>query len=162
MGPEAVHRYEVECAWEGSTGAGYDDYDRAHTATAMPALDMLPMSADPAFRGNAAAVNPEQLLVLAASSCQLLSFLAVAARARIDVVAYSDRAEAVMPEDDLPIRITTITLRPQIRVRGAVAEDRVRHLCEVAHRECFIANSLTTEVRVEPTFTFDDAPTGSG
>ncbi|HEU5300980.1 MAG TPA: OsmC family protein [Acidimicrobiia bacterium] len=155
MGAGAVHRYETWCAWEGSTGAGYESYDRAHTAAAPPALGALSMSADPAFRGDPAGVNPEQLLVLAASSCQLLSFLAVAARARIDVVAYSDRAEAVMPEDDLPVRITSITLRPEIRVRGPVAEDRLRHLCEVAHRECFISNSLTTEVRVEPSFTYD-------
>lgn len=156
MGAGAVHRYEARCAWEGSTGVGYESYDRAHTAAIAPALDALPMSADPAFRGDPAAVNPEQLLVLAASSCQLLSFLAVAARARIDVVAYSDCAEAVMPEGDPPVRITTITLRPEIRVRGAVAESRLRHLCEVAHGECFIANSLTADVRVEPSFTFDE------
>lgn len=157
MGSTGVHHYRVRCAWEGSTGVGYDSYDRGHTATAAPAIDALPMSADTAFRGDPAAVNPEQLLVLAASSCQLLSFLAVAARARIDVVAYSDDAEAVMPEDDPPVRITTITLRPRISVRGSVDEDRLRHLCEVAHRECFIANSLTSDVLVEPTFTFEDA-----
>lgn len=157
MGSAAVHHYRVRCAWEGSTAAGYDSYDRGHTATAAPAIDALPMSADPAFLGDPAAVNPEQLLVLAASSCQLLSFLAVAARARIDVVAYADDAEAVMPEDDPPVRITTIVLRPAISVRGAVDEDRLRHLCAVAHRECFIANSLTSEVLVEPTFTIEPA-----
>ena len=157
MDSATVHRYEVGCAWTGSTGVGYDAYDRTHTATATPAIDALAMSADPAFLGDAAAVNPEQLLVLAASSCQLLSFLAVAARARIDVIAYTDHAEAVMPEDDLPVRITIITLRPQIQLRGVVGEDRLRHLCEVAHRECYIANTLTADVRVEPTFTFDNA-----
>ena len=160
MGSGAVHRYEARCRWEGSTGAGYESYDRTHTAAIGPAIDELPMSADPAFRGDPAGVNPEQLLVLAASSCQLLSFLAVAARARIDVVGYSDHAEAVMPENDVPARITSITLRPEIRVRGSVAEDRLRHLCEVAHRECFIANSVTSDIRVEPTFVVVD--TGSG
>ena len=162
MGSAAVHHYRVRCVWEGSTGVGYDAYDRGHTATAAPAIDALPMSSDPAFRGDPTAVNPEQLLALAASSCQLLSFLAVAARARIDVVAYCDDAEAVMPEDDPPIRITRIVLRPAISVRGAVDEDRLRHLCEVAHRECFIANSLTSDIRVEPTFTFDDIAGATG
>ena len=47
-------------------------------------------------------------------------------------------------------RITRITLRPQIVVWEDVNEARVRHLVEVAHRECFIANSLQTEVVVEP------------
>jgi organic hydroperoxide reductase OsmC/OhrA len=87
--------------------------------------------------------------VLAAASCQLLSFLAVAARARIDVIEYRDDAAGEMREDDPPMRITRITLRPQIVVWEDVSEARVRHLVEVAHRECFIANSLTTEVVVE-------------
>ena len=80
----------------------------------------------------------------------LLSFLAVAARARIDVIEYRDEAEGEMPEDDPPMRITRITLRPQIVVWEDVSEARVRHLVEVAHRECFIANSLTTKVVIEP------------
>ena len=73
------------------------------------------LSGDPAFGGNAELPNPEALLVVAASSCQLLSFLAICARARIDVVDYSDEAEAVMPEDDKPVRITAI----EARARGS-------------------------------------------
>jgi organic hydroperoxide reductase OsmC/OhrA len=146
----SLHRYTTTCEWEGSTGVGYDAYDRTHRATAPPALDTLTLSADPAFRGSPELLDPEQLLVLAASSCQLLSFLAVAARARIDVVDYQDDAEGEMPEDDRPLRITRITLRPRVTIRGDVDESRVRHLVEVAHRECFIANSLKTDVVVEP------------
>ena len=140
----------MSCAWQGSTGGGYDGYDRSHHATAPPAAATLQLSSDPAFRGDPALLNPEQLLVMAAASCQLLSFLAVAARARIDVVDYRDDAEGEMPEDERPMRITRITLRPRITVRGDVDEDRVRDLVEVGHRECFIANSLTTDIVVEP------------
>jgi organic hydroperoxide reductase OsmC/OhrA len=153
-----THRYAVRCTWTGSTGVGYDGYDRAHQAAAPPAEAALRLSADPAFRGDPALLNPEQLVVLAASSCQLLSFLAVAARARIDVVDYQDQAEGVMPEGDPPMRITRIVLRPRITIDGSVAEDRVRHLVEVAHRECFIANSLRTEIVVEPTIVVRPAP----
>jgi organic hydroperoxide reductase OsmC/OhrA len=110
--------------WSGSTGVGYDHYDRGHHARALPAADGIDLSSDPAFRGDPARTNPEQLLVLAASSCQLLSFLAVAARARLDVVAYTDAAEAVMPEDDPPVRITGITLRPHIRRLAAPVPTR--------------------------------------
>jgi organic hydroperoxide reductase OsmC/OhrA len=145
-----THRYTVSCTWNGSTGAGYDAYDRYHTADAAPADDTLRLSSDPAFRGDPAFLNPEQLLVMAAASCQLLSFLAVAARARIDVVDYHDDAVGEMPEDDPPLRITRVTLRPRLTIRGDVDDARVRHLVEVAHRECFIANSLNTEVVVEP------------
>jgi len=153
-----MHQYHVTCAWQGSTGIGYDRYDRAHTATAPPGADPLALSADAAFRGDLARWNPEQLFVLAASSCQLLSFLAVAARARLDVVAYDDDARGEMPEDDLPVRVTRIVLRPGIVVRtgdryaGRADRlvERVHHCCEVAHRECYVANSVTTEIVVEP------------
>ena len=91
---------------------------------------------------------------MAASSCQLLSFLAVAARARVDVVDYHDTAVGTMPGDQRPMWVTQIVLRPAITVRGDVSEDRIRHLCEVAHSECFIANSVRTEITVEPTVSF--------
>ena len=147
-----VHRYAVACAWSGSTGVGYEHYDRTHSGTAPPARPAVDLSSDPAFRGDARRWNPEALVVLAASSCQLLSFLAVAARARIDVVDYQDDADGEMPDAVTPMRITRIVLHPRITVHGDVAASRLAHLVEVAHRECFIANSLTTDVIIEPTF----------
>jgi organic hydroperoxide reductase OsmC/OhrA len=146
------HRYRATCSWAGSTGDGYDAYDRRHDAASPPSETTLALSGDPAFRGDPRFLNPEQLLVLAAASCQLLSFLAVAAAARIDVIEYTDDAEGVMPEERGPMSITRIVLRPRITVRGDVDDARLEHLCEVAHRECFIANSLRTEIAVEPTF----------
>lgn len=143
-----THEYATTLSWTGSTGLGYDGYDRSHTVTPAGA-PALAMSSDPAFRGDPALVNPEQLLLAAATSCQLLSFLAVAARARIDVVAYADEATAIMPDDQRPIRITEIVLRPRITVRGDAA--RVPRLVEIAHAECFIANSLAVSMRIEPT-----------
>lgn len=147
------HRYAARIAWSGSTAEGYDAYPRAHGGGAPPSDVALALSSDPAFNGDPAKLNPEQLLVLAASSCQLLSFLAVAARARVDIVAYEDDAEGVMPEDDPPMRITRIVLRPTITVTDGAPDDaRLRRLAETAHRHCFVANSLTTEIALEPTF----------
>jgi organic hydroperoxide reductase OsmC/OhrA len=59
-----------------------------------------------------------------------------------------------MPEDDKPVRLTSITLKPRIVVRPGPTEERVRHLCELAHEECYIANSLTTEVLLDPRIEF--------
>jgi organic hydroperoxide reductase OsmC/OhrA len=149
-----VHQYRALCSWSGSTADGYEAYDRGHRGSVPPAGPELALSADPAFRGDPARLNPEQLVVLAAASCQLLSFLAVAARARIDVRDYRDEATATMPEAQRPVRLAEIVLRPRITLAAGPSEERVRHLVEVAHRECFIANSLATPVRVEPLIAF--------
>jgi organic hydroperoxide reductase OsmC/OhrA len=153
-----LHRYRATCQWEGSTLAGYDQYPRAHSLRLIgPELD-LQLSSDAAFHGDSRRANPEQLLLAAAVSCQLLSFLAVAARARLDVLRYSDDAEAEMSEADKPVRITRIRLRPEILMAVGPAvgtsEERVRRLVEQAHRECFIANSLKSEMLIEPSLAF--------
>lgn len=148
------HRYRAHCSWKGSTGDGYDRYSRTHYASAPPAEASLALSADQAFGGAADRLNPEQLVLLAAASCQLLSFLAVAARARVDVVAYEDEAEGVMSEDVSPTRLTSITLRPRIVVVAGPNEARVRRLVELGHRECYVASSLLTQVEVQPEIEF--------
>ncbi len=150
----SVHRYRARCSWRGSTGGGYEAYERAHDVQAPPAEVALRMSGDAAFRGDATLLNPEQLLVLAASSCQLLAFLAVAARARIDVLEYDDDAEAEMDEGDPPARINRIMLRPRVVVPAGPTRERIEHLLDVAHRECFIANSLRSEMTIEPEIEF--------
>lgn len=148
----AVHRYRATSAWHGSTAAGYDAYDRTHTVVTPGPTGELRLSGDPAFGGQASLRNPEQLLLAAASSCQLLSFLAVAARARVDVVDYRDEAEAEMPEAPGAMSLERIVLRPHITVAPGTDLGRLPRLVEVAHRECFIANSLRSEMAIEATF----------
>jgi organic hydroperoxide reductase OsmC/OhrA len=101
-------------------------------------------------KGDPAILNPEQLLLMSASSCQMLWFLHLAAKARIDVVAYEDDASALMPEDEEPVRITEVTLRPRITVNGDASEERVEKLVHTAHEHCFIANTLSCSMSVEP------------
>ncbi len=147
-----MHTYCATVAWSGSTGVGYENYDRRHAGVSQAGY-VVALSSDAAFRGDPACLNPEELLVLAAASCQLLSFLAVAARARIDVIDYRDEGAGEMPDDAL----TKITLRPQITVSAGserpVTQARILHLCQVAHRECYVSNSLKTPIAVEPTVT---------
>src|SRR6195256_4048209 len=102
--PDGAHLYRARCRWEGTTGAGYGSYSRAHHASSPPATAALDLSNDPSLGGDATLLDPEQLVLLAASSCQLLSFLAVAARARVEVLRYEDVGEGTMPEDDPPTR----------------------------------------------------------
>ncbi len=142
------HEYSATLEWTGSTGAGYRSYSREHSVS-MTSRASVTLSADAAFRGDATLANPEQLVVAAASSCQLLSFLGAAARAGVDVVAYRDAAHGTMPLDATPVAITKIELRPEIQARGADPE-QVHALVAEAHDQCYIANSLRSEVRVLP------------
>ena len=147
---DGTHGYRTTTTWAGSTGAGYDGYGRTHRIAAPPATHTLELSNDPSLGGDAALLDPEQLVLAAASSCQLLSFLAIAARARVDVTAYVDEAEATMSAR----RIESITLRPTITLTTGPTEHRVQRLVDLAHHECYIANSLATPVTVEATLRF--------
>ncbi len=142
--------YEARVSWAGSTGAGWESYDRAHTALAPPAEQEIRLTTGES-KGDPAVLNPEQLVVMAASSCQMLWFLHLAAKARIDVVAYEDDATAIMPESEEPVRITEIALRPRIAVAGEASEERIRKLVATAHEHCYIANSLKSEMKIQAT-----------
>lgn len=142
------HSFVTSLNWTGSTGVGYDLYSREHELGM--ASGTVTASSAAAFLGDAGRPNPEQLLVAAASSCQLLSFLAVAARARLDVVDYRDEAVGHMPEGNRPMWVTRIVLRPHVTFTGSPSRAKVERLIEVAHRECFIAASLRSEIVIEP------------
>jgi organic hydroperoxide reductase OsmC/OhrA len=154
MSKHKTHHYSASCSWSGDTGLGYERYHRRHTASASPATQLLDMSSDPAFRGEPNLLNPEQLLVMAAATCQLLSFLAVAARAGVTVRRYRDEAMAEMPEDEKPIKLSSVQLRPCIECAVGPTEQRVQELVRQAHDECYIANSLRTVVTVDATIIF--------
>ena len=157
-----THQYHSHLAWAGSTGAGYRDYPRGHRVVTPPANAELAVSADPSFAGDPSRHNPEQLLLAAASSCQLLSFLALAAYAQIDVVRYEDDAEAVMPATTDRMRITAVILRPRIVVAVGTDLARVADLVAAGHEACYIANTLTAEVTVEPAVEHADNTVTSG
>lgn len=146
-----LHTYDTNVVWQGSTAVGYRAYSRAHTATAAPAEASLALSADPHFRGDAAALNPEQLVVMAASSCQLLSFLSVAALRHIDVRGYQDVAQGWMDDSLSPAALTRIVLRPVITVVRGTDQAAVLDAVTEAHAGCYIANSLRSAVELAPT-----------
>jgi organic hydroperoxide reductase OsmC/OhrA len=138
--------YHARISWTGSTALGWEAYDRAHRAVAPPAEQELSLTTGEE-RGDPRHLNPEQLVVMAASSCQMLWFLHLAAKARLDVVEYEDDASGEMPDD----RLTRIALRPRIVIAGEPREERVGKLVRQAHELCNVAKSLQTEVVVEPT-----------
>jgi organic hydroperoxide reductase OsmC/OhrA len=154
--PKLIHEARLE--WDGSTGEGYRFYSRAHTGTA--AGISLGLSADPHFRGDATLLNPEQLVVLAASSCQLLSFLSLAARRHLTVLRYTDDAVGHLSEDLRRARIELIELNPAIEMAAGTDEALVLALVDQAHEECYIANSLNSTITIKPVLSTHRPPDG--
>lgn len=141
-------------SWKRTTpDFAYPTYVRDHELTLGPARTPLTASAAPTYLGNAALPNPEDLLVAALSSCHMLTFLAVAARKGFVVDSYDDEAVGTMEKNaDNRIAVTRTVLRPRVVYGGDTRPDAAAELAlhEAAHRGCFIANSVTTKVTVEP------------
>lgn len=99
-----------------------------------------------------AAVDPEEALVAAVSSCHMLFFLACAAKAGFTVDSYVDEAEGILDRDERgKTSITAVTLRPRIVWSGekTPTADEIDALHHRAHEDCFIANSIRAPVRIE-------------
>jgi organic hydroperoxide reductase OsmC/OhrA len=112
---------------------------------------VLQGSADSAFRGDAARYNPEDLLVASLSACHMLWFLHLCAVAGVVVEDYGDNAEGVMVEDDSGGgRFERVVLRPRVKLKEPVDEARGMECHHGAHERCFIANSVSFPVDVEP------------
>lgn len=104
-------------------------------------------SAAPEFGGDGSKADPEELFVASLSACHMLWFLDLARRDRITVAAYEDEPVGTMDGT----RFTAVVLRPSVQFAGEVPfEATVGRLHERAHGACFIANSVTCSVVVEP------------
>src|SRR5499427_7128682 len=96
-----THRYQVTNTWTGNLGPGtsaYAAYSRNHEISASAKSAAIPGSSDPAFRGDAARYNPEELLVGALSACHMLWVLHLCADAGIVITDYTDEASGEMVE----------------------------------------------------------------
>jgi organic hydroperoxide reductase OsmC/OhrA len=150
-----MHQYTARISWFRAAGSADSRFSRAHEWSFDGGIT-VPASASPQIVrppfAVAEAVDPEEALVAAASSCHMLSFLYAAAAAGYRVESYVDDALGVMtPNAGGKLWISRITLRPAI-VFGAKVPDEaeLEQLHHAAHAECFIANSLKSEIVVEP------------
>lgn len=159
------HTYEVTVTWTGNLGDGtasYRGYGREHAVTAdgPPPIEG---SADPAFRGDPARWNPEQLLVASLSQCHMLWYLHLAAEAGLVVTAYTDRPRGTMVTgSDGSGRSTRVILRPDVTIRADSDSRLAERLHQRVPQLCFIARSVSFPVDHEPRIRTESAPEVAG
>jgi organic hydroperoxide reductase OsmC/OhrA len=151
------HTYEATVTWARQAAEKFTDnkYSRAHEwsfdggitvrASSSPSVVPLPLSA-------ADAVDPEEALVASASSCHMLYFLFFAAKRGFVVDRYEDQAAGVLEKNAAgKMFMSKITLRPKVTFSGdkSPTPDEMQAMHHSAHEECFIAQSLKSEMNVE-------------
>jgi organic hydroperoxide reductase OsmC/OhrA len=152
-----MHNYEAKVSWTRGASEKFTDnrYSRAHQwafdsgitvrASSSPSVVPLPLSV-------ADAVDPEEALVASTSSCHMLYFLFFAAKKGFVIDSYVDNASVVLEKNAAgKMSMSRITLRPSITFAGpSPSQADLDALHHAAHEECFIANSLKSEIVVEP------------
>jgi organic hydroperoxide reductase OsmC/OhrA len=146
MGHE--HQFAASLSWTGAKEGGttsYRAYSRQHLVTVdgKPALDL---TADPAFRGDAKLLNPEDLLLASLASCHMLTYLALASLKGLVVTGYEDRASGTMRQAGTGGHFTEVTLHPVVTIAAGQDAALAEHLHEQAGKDCFIAASMNFPV----------------
>ena len=152
-------QYIAEISWH-RDGQDFlsNRYSRRHLLRFDGGIEVVGSSSPhviPLPYSDASAIDPEETFVASLSSCHMLWFLSIAAKRKFCVDAYTDNAKGVMDKNaDGKMAMTIVTLRPKVTFSGEKlpTQAQVEELHHQAHDECFIANSVKTEVRCEPVF----------
>ena len=150
------HQHKAIISWK-LNGSDFvkGKYSREHTwafdggvkVAASPSPTVVP-----APWSNAANVDPEEAFVASISSCHMLTFLWFASRGGFTLVSYTDEAVGVMTKNERgALWVSTVTLNPQLAWSGErlPTAEEIAALHHTAHEECFIANSVKTDVRIK-------------
>lgn len=147
-----AHHYQTHLRWTGNRGegtAGYEKYDRDYNIE-IKGKPIIFGSSDPAFLGDPHRHNPEEQLVSALSSCHLLWYLHLCAKAGVIVTDYQDEASGTMIEnEDGSGQFTEVILRPKVVVQTSDMISEAANLHKTAHHFCFIARSVNFPIRHE-------------
>ncbi len=148
------HNYSLTVKWTGNTGTGtsnYKEFERSHSIFVTNKIEILG-SSDPAFRGDKAKHNPEDLLLASISACHMLWYLHLCAMEGIIVTNYIDNATGIMIETaNGGGKFTEATLNPIVTITDISMTEKANEIHNKANELCFVANSLNFPVYHKPT-----------
>lgn len=143
--------YVSELSWSLSDGElAPGKYSTNHRMRFSGGLEAT-MTAAPDYGGDARYVNPEEAMAASLSSCHMMTFLALAAKAKWKVTGYKDRAVAVIGKNEEGrMWVSGITLHPVVEFESGhdIENDKLEEMHERAHRYCFVANSLKCDMKI--------------
>ncbi|MDQ3120866.1 MAG: OsmC family protein [Verrucomicrobiota bacterium] len=146
-----MSEHKATLRWErGDVEFSYQKYPRDHTLS-FDGGHTMTATAAPAYLGNPANVDPEEAFVGSLSSCHMLTFLAIACKQKFVLESYEDEAVGHMEKNaEGKLAITRVELHPKIKFSGEKqpTPEELEKLHHGAHDNCFIANSVRTEVTV--------------
>ena len=147
-----MSEYKVTLKWErGGAEFSYQKYPRDHTWS-FDGGHTMTATAAPAYLGNPAKVDPEEAFVASLSSCHMLTFLAIACKKKFVLDEYVDEAVGIMEKNaEGRLAITRVTLKQRLKFYGdkQPTPQEIEEMNHAAHEQCFIANSVKTEIEVE-------------
>lgn len=148
--PHVIHQH-----WQGSTAAESYTEPAAKASTAQPILmakPPVPTSVPSHNGGDDTRWNPEDLFGAALSTCFMYTFLALAKKVRVDVVAYDDTLTLDMVTEERRTRVARATIAPKVTLAPGSNAKKAATMFGKAHKYCVIANSTTAEIVLDPTF----------
>ena len=144
--------FEGTLTWAGQPADAPFDYEHFNRTAILEFAGgaRFEASAPAVFHGDAALPNPETLMLASLMQCHFLTFMAVAAKSRVPIAAYRDAATGTLAMKDGKMRYVLVVLRPAVQFANPEHASRLASMHEKAHANCFMANSVAFEVRVEP------------
>ena len=132
--------YRTACEWAGGKAATFSSNGKPSFRVASP----------PEFKGEENVWTPEDLFVGSIEICLLMTFASVIQKLQIPVEAYYSEAEGLLEFVEDSYRFTRVVVKPVIIVANADSIDSAIEAIQRAHKDCLVANSLLTEVVIEP------------
>jgi organic hydroperoxide reductase OsmC/OhrA len=135
-------RYKAKTTWDSARRGTVSAAEKPSVVVGSP----------PEFKGEPDVWSPEELLVASLNTCLMLTFLTFAQARGLSLAGYESEAEGLLENVDGKYRITAVTVRPRVALKGESEREPARKIMASVEAECFISNSITSKVTLTPEF----------